>query len=189
MAGLTKILDIHNIRIEDHDIFVETGLYMGDTFIGLFDSGVFQKIEKGYSVELSKDFVDRALAKRPAIEGSNAQIVHGDSGSALSKITKDHSDKRILFWLDSHYSGGPTAKSEEFGECPIMGEIKSLENLSQKPTIIIDDLGAFQKGTQYYLNGWPTLDEVIEESKKYFNFDVFIGERDDSNKLHYAILS
>lgn len=187
MAGLKKILSKHNIDIKEYDIFIETGLYDGETFISMFNEGMFSSLEKAYSIELAEQFINSAYAKCPALRNSNSEILHGDSGLMLKEVLEKNKDKRILMWLDSHYSGGPTAISQEFGECPIEAEIDSISILGKKPTIIIDDLGAFQNGTPYYLPGWPYLDSLIEKAKNHFDFEVFISERDEPNMLHYSI--
>jgi hypothetical protein len=115
--------------------------------------------------------------------------LNADSCSILNTITSSNSEKRILFWLDAHYSGGDTSKSDHYGECPIITEVESIKNLKEKPTIIIDDLGCFLYNTPFYYNNWPRIEEIIEMSNKYFEFEVFISDRDEKNQLHYCILS
>jgi hypothetical protein len=188
MAGLKKILQLQNIDINNYDVFIETGLYDASNIASMFSEGYFSNIEKAYSIELNKDFVDKAFLNYPFLKNEKINLVHGDSGIALDNILKENSDKKVLLWLDAHYSGGPTAKSENYGECPLIGEIEAIKNLKNKPTIIIDDLGCLLKDTPYYYNGWPTAHDVINLSKKYFEFDVFLSERDESQFLHYAVL-
>ncbi len=189
MAGLKKILQLQNIDINNYDVFIETGLYDASNIASMFSEGYFSSIEKVYSVELNKDFVDKAFLNYPFLKNKKINLIHGDSGIALDNILKENSDKKVLLWLDAHYSGGPTAKSDSFGECPIIAEINSIKHLKNKPTIIIDDLGCFMYNTPFYYNGWPKIEEVVNLAKKHFDFEVFISDRDEINQLHYGILN
>ena len=188
MAGLQKILDIHNIKLSEYDVFVETGLYDGENISSLFTKGYFNDIDTAYSIELNASFIEKAYKKFPFLKESNVQLLNADSGSILNTITSSNQEKRILFWLDAHYSGGDTSKSDHYGECPIIAEVESIKNLKKKPTIIIDDLGCFLYNTPFYYNNWPRIEEIIEMANKYFEFEVFISDRDEKNQLHYCIL-
>lgn len=188
MAGLQKILDIHNINLCEYDTFIETGLLDGENIASLYTKGHLKDIDIAYSIELDSSFIDKAYENFPFLKDSKIKLINGDSGLVLNTITKNHEDKRILFWLDAHYSGGNTSKSDEYGECPIIAEMESIKNLKKKPTIIIDDLGCFQYGTPFYYNNWPRIEEIIKIAKKYFEFELFISDRDEKNQLHYCIL-
>ncbi|GIV44040.1 MAG: hypothetical protein KatS3mg035_1163 [Bacteroidia bacterium] len=173
MAGLLKILDIHKIKTDDYDIFIETGLFDGNNISTMFKNGCFKNLECAYSVELNKDYVDKAYANFPFLLNSNVKLLHGDSGFVLEDILSKNQDKKILLWLDAHYSSGNTAKSDTFGECPIIAEINSIKHLKNKPTIIIDDLGCFMQNTPFYYNGWPKIDQVIEIAKNILILKFF----------------
>lgn len=188
MAGLQKILDVHNIKLSEYDIFVETGLYDGENISALFTKGYLKDIDTAYSIELNGDFIDEAYKKFPFLKESNVQLINADSGSILNTITSRNNKKKIFFWLDAHYSGGDTSKSDEYGECPIIAEVESIKNLEKKPTIIIDDLGCFLCNTTFYYNNWPKIEEIIDIANKYFEFKVFMSDRDEKNQLHYCIL-
>ena len=54
-------------------------------------------------------------------------IIRGDSGKALPTIVADIKES-CLFWLDAHYSGGVTGKSNV--ETPIVQELNILLNHS-----------------------------------------------------------
>lgn len=189
MAGLRKILDKHNIILKNYDIFIETGLFDGENLSSLFLNGYFDGVESVYSIELNFQFIENVKNKYPHLINDKIKIVQGDSGFLLNDILKKNSPKKILLWLDAHYSSGDTSKSQHFGECPIFGEIEAINNLKIKPTIIIDDLGCFMNKTEFYYDGWPDLETILQECQKIFDFEVFISERDVSNGLHYCILS
>lgn len=188
MAGLQKILKINNINIDDYDLFIETGLYDGTNIASMYTNGLLKNVDIAYSIELNEKFIDNAYLKFPFLKNSNINLLHGDSGLLLEDIFKKNNSKKILVWLDAHYSAGDTAKSGKFGECPIIAEIESLKHLKIKPTIIIDDVGCFMSEKPYYYDGWPKIENIISIAKKYFDFDIFFSERDEKNLLHYAIL-
>lgn len=189
MAGIQKILGIHGIKTEEYDIFVETGLYDGRNISSMFSSGYFNSIEKAYSIELNSNYIDLAYSNFPQLRGSNVALLHGDSGILLENILEENNEKKIILWLDAHYSGAETSKSEKFGECPILSELKSIRKLKNKPMVIIDDFGCFLPETPYYYEGWPSAEEIFTAAKESFDFDIFISDRDESNQLHYCILS
>ena len=188
MAGLQKIIHKHGIKISEYDIFVETGLYQGENISSMYINGHFDNIENVYSIELNKNYIDNAYINFEFLKESNVKLLHGDSGIILGDILGKNNDKKFILWLDAHYSGGDTSKSEFSGECPILSEIESIKYLKNKPTIIIDDLGCFMDNTIYYYKGWPRIEEIISIAKKYFDFDVFMSDRDEENQLHYCIL-
>lgn len=188
MAGLQKILEKNNIKISEYDVFIETGLYDGKNISSMYINGYFDNIENAYSIELSKEYVDNAYKNFKFLKESNVSLLHGDSGIVLGEILIKNNDKKVIIWLDAHYSGSNTSKSDIFGDCPIIAEIESIKYLKNKPTIIIDDLGCFMDNTIYYYNGWPKLEEIISSAKVHFDFDIFISTRDEENQLHYCIL-
>ncbi len=188
MAGLQKILDLHNIKISDYDLFIETGLYDGENISSLYSKGYLKNIDMAYSIELNVDFINKAYNNFPFLKESNVKLINADSGLALNDITRNNIDKKILFWLDAHYSGGNTSKSSKYGECPIISEMNSIKNLKIKPTIIIDDLGCFLHNTPFYYNNWPKIEEIFHIAEKYFDFEIFMSDRDEKNQLHYCLM-
>jgi len=142
-------LSIHN--------FIETGTYMGQMVYAV--RKIFDKI---YSIELDgKLFLDCC---KKFNRFNHIHILQGDSGDLLPIIISDISEP-CLFWLDAHYSGGLTAKSEL--ETPIMQEINSiLSHRIRNHCILIDDARMFVGQREY-----PT----IERLKKYI-----LSKRPDS---------
>lgn len=121
------------------DVWIETGTYMGRTtdFLRRIGSSVV-------SIEASKELASKAeyLFERH----SNVQIVHGLSEDELEKILDGLGSevRRIAFWLDGHFSGGPTHLGPV--ETPIQ---KELEIISRKlkrfdeVSLFIDDFRCF----------------------------------------------
>ena len=98
-----------------------------------------------------------------------------------------HSHKKTVFWLDGHYSGPGTGKSENYGECPVIQEIKLISTLSVKPLIIIDDISLFMDKTWksennemlniHKRNDWPLLEQIkFEINSLPFDFDIIVND-------------
>jgi hypothetical protein len=94
----------------------------------------------------------------------NINILFGDSGEMMSELVQNLEEK-ALFWLDGHYSGGITGKSET--ECPIFNELLPILNDNKNHIIIIDDANCF-----IGKNDYPTIDALIrfvESQNKYYS--------------------
>jgi DNA helicase HerA-like ATPase len=123
------------------DVWIETGTYMGRTtdFLRQIGSSVV-------SIEASKELALKA--ERLFERHTNVQIVYGLSEDELEKILEGLGSevRRIAFWLDGHFSGGPTHLGPV--ETPIQ---KELEIISRKlkrfdeVSLFIDDFRCFVK--------------------------------------------
>ncbi len=126
--------------------FVETGTFMGEMIDAMLP--VFPKI---ISVEIDPVLAARAQKKFSAYP--QVSIIREDSSAALPAIITGNKEP-CLFWLDAHYSGGGTGKSDL--ETPIMQELNILLNNSPwNHVILIDDAREFTGS-----NNYPTLEEV-----------------------------
>lgn len=129
-------------------IFIETGTCSGDTV-----DSVRKRFSKIYSIELDEGLALKAkkrFEKQPHIE-----ILQGDSGRLLKQVLQEV-EGPIVFWLDGHYSGEGTAKSDI--ETPIFEELKAIfEHECKNHLILIDDARCFD-GTHDY----PTLEGLKE---------------------------
>lgn len=134
-----------------YNILIETGTYRGDMVHAQIDN--FRQI---YSIELSLELCKNArrrFRKYPHIE-----ILHGDSGLVLDKITVLLSEPAI-FWLDGHFSGGVTALGDT--QCPIYGEIDAIFKEGRfKHVILVDDARCFN-GTGDY----PSIEDLAKYIK------------------------
>ncbi len=127
---------------------VESGTFLGDMVYAQKDN--FEKI---YSIELSPELWQKAA--RRFRNAKHIKIIQGDSGKVMSEIAP-LLQRKALFWLDGHYSGGITAKGEK--ECPIYEELESiLQNNQSNHVMLIDDARLFN-GTHDY----PGLDELFD---------------------------
>jgi hypothetical protein len=149
-------------------LLVETGTFLGDMVDAMRND--FDRI---YSIELSKDLHERAVKRFQGIH--TIELIHGDSGSELEKlINKIH--QPALFWLDSHYSAGETAKGAK--DTPIIEELQHIFNAADLGhVIIIDDARSFGTDPAY-----PTIEEVSKfvVSKRS---NVVVVVKDDSIRI------
>lgn len=129
----------------DIDTFIETGTCGGDmvwaqrrNFANIFSVELSQYLHEIVSYELRRV--------------KNIRLYQGDSSKMLPKMIDDAgSGKRILFWLDGHYSGDITAKGDK--DTPIIEELNCILEKVKEFVILIDDARCFTGDGDY-----PTLD-------------------------------
>ena len=75
-----------------------------------------------------------------------------------------------LFWLDAHYSGGPTAKAEV--ETPIMQELDCIfaHPEAEEHILLIDDARCFTGENDY--PSLKTLEGFIRDTNPGWSFEV-----------------
>ena len=149
-------------RLFNCSIFVETGTYKGEMIESVQD--VFEKI---YSIELDKNLFERAREKFS--NNSHIRVLEGDSGKILADILQDISDKKTLFWLDAHYSGGITASGEQ--ETPVEKELQTILNAPHSGNVILVDDARLFIGDKDY----PTITDLrkmILSRRPQVNIDI-----------------
>jgi hypothetical protein len=127
-------------------VFVETGTYLGHTV-----RAMIPEFDQIVSIELDRRLCARA--KRRFQNVAKVRILCGDSGEVLARLLPTIK-QRCLFWLDAHFSGGPTAMGDL--ETPIIKELNRI--LSRKITgdvILVDDARCFTGEHDY-----PTIGEL-----------------------------
>ncbi len=132
--------------------FVETGTHMGDTSLWAADH--FARV---VTIELSNEYyVEATLRFRgdPRIA-----LLEGHSPEILAELLP--SLPPSVFWLDAHYSGGPTAGSDY--QCPLLDEIATIAADLDRHFVMIDDARLFITGVEprYRASDWPTLPAII----------------------------
>ncbi|MFC1693732.1 hypothetical protein ACFL1R_09530 [Candidatus Latescibacterota bacterium] len=151
------------------DIFIETGTYLGEMVLAV--KNVFKRI---ISVELDNTLAGRANKK--FAKYNYITIIQGDSGNVLKDILAEIK-KPCLFWLDSHYSGGLTAKSDS--ETPVMQELSHIfDHEIQDHVILIDDARCFNGENDYPALG--ELKDFVQSKRPEWCFDV----RHDIIRIH-----
>lgn len=133
--------------------FVETGTYRGET--AAWASSHFKNV---FSIEYSKDFHQQAAARYAHL--SNVEFIYGDSRDELRKLMAKL-EGLSLFWLDAHWCGGGTYGQQD--QCPLLGEIETINSAQSEPLIFIDDarLFAAPPTQQFDSNQWPNISAVI----------------------------
>ncbi len=126
-------------------VLVESGTYFGEMVMAMKDE--FNLI---YTIELDKNLYTSAKKKFSLYP--HIHVIQGDSGKILPSILKDIKEP-CLFWLDGHFSGGITAKSDV--TTPIIDELNTIKQRNHNDVILIDDARLFN-GTDDY----PTIDFI-----------------------------
>ncbi len=120
-------------------IFIETGTYYGfmlQACLGYFDKLV--------SIEIEPHFYRRAQIVFKT--HSKVTILNGDSGQILPNLLATMKCP-CFFWLDAHYSGGLTGRTDL--ETPVCRELEAILSHSHRHTVLIDDANCFN-GTHDY---------------------------------------
>jgi len=153
------------------DMWIETGTYMGRTTDFLRKSGSLV-----ISIEPSRELA--AKAERLFESNANVRIVTGLSEYELENIIDGLGSeiRTIAFWLDGHFSGGPTHLGPI--ETPIQKELeiisRRLKNFDEV-TIFVDDFRCFVTQETDY----PTTDVLSSWAREHdlswsVEHDIFI---------------
>jgi GT2 family glycosyltransferase/tetratricopeptide (TPR) repeat protein len=175
---LRKLRDIF-----DTDVFVETGTFMGSTAAAA--SSIFREI---HTIELDTELF-RRTAERLEKTG-NIHAYQGDSATVLPGILAGVKGK-VLLWLDGHYSGQGTARSQK--DTPVIEELNAIIRSGLvDPVIMIDDIRLFPSRATGALPGdYPPLGEVcslINTADPGYRFAVY-GDTLVAYKGHEALFS
>jgi len=162
-------LDLFQYLADEFRIFtfVETGSGHGETAVKA--TKIFPQV---HTIELSNSLYQEVNKKI----GSIAKVYHGRSDDIL-KIVLPTIDAPILFWLDAHWSQGPTAG--EHYQSPLMGE---LEEINRRPGnndfIFIDDAHLFFSPAvlkpPYDIRQWPSIMQVFDQLNKKERFTIIL---------------
>ena len=126
--------------------FVETGAYLGATV-----RAMRPYVDRIWSIELDDTLAERA--RRMFARDSGIDILQGDSGERLAEVLAVL-DGPCLFWLDSHWSGGMTARGKE--ESPVLHELGHIfDHPVDGHVVLIDDARCFTGS-----GGYPVIDEL-----------------------------
>lgn len=135
-------------------IFIETGTYYGATAIW-----ASQKFEQVKTIEYSKELYERVSRENESIK--NLEFLFGDSRTQLSRMV-NQLDSAAIFWLDAHWSGGPTYGDND--QCPLLDEIKIINESPCDHFILIDDARLFLSPPQppHKIDQWPDISTAID---------------------------
>jgi hypothetical protein len=151
--------------------FVETGTYMGD-----MTHAVRDRFDKIVTVELDSGFCKAARWRLRKL--SHVTVIEGDSSTVLPQILQATSEP-CLFWLDAHYSGWPTSKSES--DTPIVRELEViLDHPVREHVVLIDDACCFTGDDDY-----PSISHLHDFATTRRS-DMTLHVADDIIRLHPA---
>lgn len=141
---------IEYIKRFSPEVFVETGTYKGKMVYA-----VMPYIDEIYSIELSGSHYSNAA--RRFCGYPKVHILQGESSRVLPEILANI-DKRCIFWLDAHWSGGSTARAER--QTPVMQEVQCIlkHKKAEGHVILIDDARLFTGDNDY-----PSIPELREQ--------------------------
>lgn len=151
-----QILEI--ARDTQCNVFVESGTLRGHSFLRALRSGIF---ERCYTVEIVPA-LHKSIAARYSVQPSR-QVFLGESHKVFRKqiFPLCSAKDRIFFWLDGHYSAGPTGGANL--PCPLLKELEVIRQWcpSRLLVIAIDDTNDFgMRSSETPGLNWPTRAEV-----------------------------
>ncbi len=144
--GLKRQTIYQYARAAGAAVVIETGTYHGDTTAYLARKGL-----RVVSIEIDPDLAARAQARFES--NPLVSIEHGDSAQVLPAVLSGI-DEPVCFWLDGHWSGGPTGGSPL--SHPLLAELRSIADHHRvmDHVILIDDARLF--GSE----GYPSFEAI-----------------------------
>ena len=154
--------------------WIETGTYLGETTEVLARSA-----RHVFTIEPAAALAERARARFHGRE--NVTVLEGTSELMLEPILQDHQGD-VSFWLDGHYSSGPTFKGSS--DTPIIDELSVIERHLPRlgrTVILVDDIRCFRSGDEG-MPSYPTRSSLVAWADRLgFSWeieqDIFIATR------------
>lgn len=132
--------------------FVETGTYLGQT--ARWASAEFTQV---ITIEAAETLYHQAKDASP--HAANIRFLHGDTQDCLAEVVPQLTEAS-LFWLDAHWSGGPTAGEDS--ECPLMEELAIINRSPYDHFLFIDDARLFLAPPHpHQISQWPNIATVL----------------------------
>ncbi|MDD4441273.1 MAG: hypothetical protein PHX41_05195 [Kiritimatiellae bacterium] len=155
--GIPQEITLKLAALSGADVFVETGTFQGGTT--RWAAGHFPVI---HTIERSEKLYAQYEKQLNAIPGVTTHL--GDSRDCLPAIVRKISDRKAVYWLDGHWSGGETAGADD--ECPLLDELSCLVDRSED-IILIDDARLFlcAPPAPHLPTLWPTLPDILDVFK------------------------
>jgi hypothetical protein len=136
LTELNSILERVNERSENFDLFLETGSFMGETL-----SNVKTSFNKLKSIEITDKYYN--YCKNKFAGDDNVEIIKGDCLEVIPKLLEEYKDKKVLFFLDGHYSAADTGKNHL--DVPLIEELIIIHaHYNESTIIIVDDADLFE---------------------------------------------
>jgi hypothetical protein len=164
-------LDLFRFLAKEFNIttFIETGTGRGETLEEVLS--IFPDI---YTVELSEELFKEVKEKY----GCLVRCFPGKSIDMLEYIFPLIANTTSLYWLDAHWSGGPTAGEDE--QTPLMRELELINRKTiNDDFIIIDDAHTFFSPAAlkppYDSNKYPSIVEIFNELHRKARYTVILS--------------
>lgn len=144
---------LHGIKVLfSPNVFVETGTFLGET--AAWAAGLFDSV---YTIEAAKELYLQASQRHSRL--NNVRFLNGESQAILAEIVAQLKQP-ALFWLDAHWSGGPTWGSDQ--ECPLLEELAIICASSLDHLILIDDARLFlaPPPSPHKPEQWPDIGQI-----------------------------
>src|SRR3990172_12123030 len=148
------------------DTFIETGTFIGSG-VGCARYFDFKDI---YSIEISPKLTTDAVEMFKV--DLRVKILEGHSPEVLKRLLPTLNDKKILFWLDSHFPDryDDSVEIDSLEKIiPLKRELKLIrEYRTNKDVIIVDDARIYEPGNYEYGNfkrqtlGYPSMEFIFE---------------------------
>ncbi|MEG3845592.1 FkbM family methyltransferase [Microcoleus sp. herbarium19] len=150
--------------------FIETGTYQGHT--AYWASQLFEQV---FTIEYSQHIYQKVTEKYGHIK--NIDFLYGDTRTLLQN-TVSQLESPSLFWLDAHWSGGPTYGESD--ECPLLAEIEIINRSDCEHFILIDDARLFLSPPPppHSPQQWPDISAILNllNSAKNSRYIVIVDD-------------
>lgn len=154
--------------------WVETGTYRGDTTVLLAASA-----RRVVSLEPADALY--AAARQRFANTPNVELINATSEAAFPTLLPKL-EGGVCFWLDGHFSGGPTFKGPN--DTPILDELATIAgHLARWPrvAVLVDDLRLFTGAVHAY-GPYPPLAKLVEWAQAnglawHIEHDIFVARK------------
>lgn len=159
MGAVTFSLDVRLVESLKEalplSVFVETGTFKGDTVANMIP--FFEQLS---TIEFSEPLWEEAVARFK--NESKVEVLLGNSPEVLAGIRPTLGDTPTLFWLDAHWCVAENTAGDQ-SQCPLLGEIRAINRLSDMSVILIDDARLFlaPPPEPHEIAQWPVFDKII----------------------------
>lgn len=141
-----------NLHKYTNKIFIESGTYIGDGIQDALDSG----FKNCFSIEITELFYN--ISSDRFKNNYNVSIYHNSSVNILGEILKSINEP-VTFWLDGHYSCGPTGFDPSY-ICPLIRELEIIsEHYIKNHIIMVDDRRLLQPSSNNGMDGLFNISE------------------------------